>query len=171
MNIEAAMAQNEAQKTIENSDLKPLLIAPITEQLPDDGILEYVTVESIYDFAKFTAGSVVLVRSEAFDMLRVVSENSKWFGVTLKQLTGVPGADYNVAFDQVVWNLERVAYAPLVSELALDMEVAKETREKNLSVHDRERAQFTRADGSVKKLTGVALVTDEAIEDDDGEAA
>ena len=166
MNIEAAMAEADAARASEavEEGRKSLLIAPMTNEIPNDGILNYVTIASVYDIKHLPAHSVVMVGQADDPAYRVIIENQRVFGVALRVLTGVPGADYSTDFDQLIWSLERVAYAPLVSEIALAREVDAQAKSNNATQHDRERAQFTRADGSVKKQTAFDVA-----DNDDGE--
>jgi len=167
MNIEAAIAQHDAATIVENSERKPLLVMPHTPELPNDGVLEYVSAESVYDFGKLEPGVVVQIATDKYDVLKLVADNQILFGVQLRVLSGVPGADYDTEFDQVTWSLERIAYAPYVSELALEIEVEKQGKLDSASQHDRERAQFTRADGTVKPQTAFSVAKDKEYEDEE----
>jgi len=160
VNIEAALAQEAAQDVVETSERKALFVMPRTSELPNDGILEYVNAETVYDFSKLKPNVVVQIDVDKYDVLKLIAEHQVLFDVALRVLAGVPMTDYDPQFDQVTWNLERVAYAPLISELALEAEVEAQEKHANASQHDREREQFTRADGTVKKQTAFDMAED-----------
>lgn len=159
MNLESVIAAQAAEVIVSKEGTKLLFVMPSTDVLPNDGILEYVTLESLYDFKSIPARSVVQVRMEEYDVLGAAVSLSSMLALDLKVLSGVPSADYDIGFDRETWAIERVSYAPLVSELALEMEIARQTVKNDASHHDKERAQFTRADGTVKKQTEFDVVT------------
>lgn len=169
MNLETAIAQADAAKltTKSKKGLKSLLVAPAADTLPNDGFLNYVTVASVYDFGKIEDGAAVLVSIEQLGLLKLICANTELFELTIRVLTGVPGADYGIGFDQVVWNLESVAYAPLLSELALDAEIAKQKAETESSVYDKEMRRVTRSDGTVKLHNEFSVATASPMADTD----
>jgi hypothetical protein len=166
MDLEAEVLRRSALQRKEQDDagVKPLFVAPAGFDLPKDGMLEYVTVATVYDFEKLEAGAVVMVGNEPeqHSILKCVVDNSVLFGVSLRLLTGIPESQSDFEFDQLVWSLEQVAYAPLVSELSLQKEARRQEQMSNESQHDKERRQFTRADGSVKPHSEFSAVSSSA---------
>lgn len=167
MDIESVVARQDVKRVLDESERKIVFVMPSTGSLPDDGVLVYSVLESIYDWKSTIPGSVVQVPSDKIDLLVLTVENQIVFGVSLKALTGVPTADYDLPFDQAIWSLDRVSYAPLLSELALDLEVERQTEIANETQHDRERRQVTRSDGSIKEHTTFALAGADDSELDD----
>lgn len=143
----ALAAQDEATKRV-------FLVCPACEEAPADGVLSYVTVESIYDVKDTPDRSVMMFADPAVPVLALLAANQGLFEVELRYLSGVPGASYTHAFDSAAWNLERVAYATLVSDLRAAADHEQQLRAQNMSVHDRERKQVARADGTVKPFKG-----------------
>jgi len=136
------------------SDRKYLFVAPAPDRLPDDGMLTYIEIVGIYDVRDVPERAVLLFSRESFAVLKLLAENQIVFGVELHQLVGLPEADYSLDFDQVTWNLEKVSYAPLVSEISLAMEAQRQVEAASQTMHDIERQQYTRQDGSVREQKG-----------------
>lgn len=136
---------------------KTLFVAPSPDELPDDGVLEYVTVETIFDLKTVPDRSVVLVREEQLEMIRCIAENSTVFDLKFATLTGLPGANYSVSFDEATWAFDKVAYAPFISELRVAGEIESQLEAQNRTVHDVEREKYTRKTGEVKAHTNFSL--------------
>lgn len=145
-------------------DLKVLFVAPAPRELPEDQVLSYQVITSIYEFRDIEARSCVLIADDMFETVELVSQHPDKFGVRLVRIEGLPGANYSVGFDGAVWNTDRVSYNALISEINMVRDAEEASRIKDMSVHDVERQQYTRADGSVKDNTNF-LVSDEAVEE------
>lgn len=173
MNIEDAVLahETETRQTDDQSasqDYTVLFVAPNPDVLPNDGILVYNVVTSVYDFQKsFPAFSVVLIPDDMLDVLKVVVEHQDIFGVRLRVLRGLPQAEYSVSFDQQVWGLDQASYGPLVSEIRLEAELQQMSRSSNMTKHDIERAQFTRSDGVVRDQKNFDVVDEKSASLDD----
>jgi hypothetical protein len=165
MDIEAEVLRRRAAEHADQEEqgLKQLFVSPAGDDLPNDGTLNYVTLASVYDFKSYKEGDVVVVADEFVPELKCVVDNSGLFAVVLRVLTGVPNASANTDFDHATWKLEKVAYAPFISELSLQREVAQQEKLATESRHDRERRQFTRADGTVKAQTKFDLAGPEPV--------
>lgn len=130
--------------------VKTLFVAPSPETVPDDGVLGYVVMESIYDLGTVEPGSVVLVRPPLQPILKIVAENPLAFERRLIVLSGLPGAEYTSSFDGATWNCDRVSYAALLADLN-DARLRAEVEAAALETRvERERKGYTRANGSVK---------------------
>lgn len=148
MNLEQFDIEDEAV----NHDLKQIFVAPAPSELPDDGVLRYVAVENVYDFAQVPDRAVAVISRHGHAMLKCVAENTPLFGVRLIVLVGIPDAEYSVDFDASTWNLERASYMTLINDVRSASEIEKQIAAESMSVHDHEKARFTRADGTVKSL-------------------
>lgn len=145
---------------------RPIFVAPASDELPDDGILQYMVVASVYDMKDVPERCVALFDMQrSAEVFKLVCANAPLFGLELRALVGVPGSAYPIQFDEATWNLERVAYAPLISEIRLAAETEQQRRASLLSGHDIERAQYTRSNGTVRVDHKIDLATTEA---DDG---
>jgi len=130
---------------------KELFIYPATDELPNDGLLTFQTVETVYDLKGVPDRAAIAIRTEQVAMISLVAANNNVFGVTLRVLTGVPGAEYTIDFESAVYALEKVAYAPLVSELSLAADIAAQLRASERTVNDLEREKFVRSTGLPKE--------------------
>lgn len=137
----------------DEQDAKEFFVAPVTEQLPDDGVLEYATIESIYDISSVADRSVVQFSHSQIPLLKLICENTAILGLRPTVLSGLPGAEYTAAFDSATWSAERVAYSPLISELTLAAEVRDQLSASQLTTHDKEKMNYTRKNGTVKAQT------------------
>lgn len=147
-------------------DVKTLFVGPSTGELPDDGVLSYVTAESLYDLKDVPNRSVVLFHPSKYAHLALAAENTKLLGLRLLALSGIPGMEYTADYDRVTWNLERVAYHTLVNDIRVASEVEEALAAQNMSVHDREKAQFSRHDGSVKDMTKFDVAGSDPVSDE-----
>lgn len=149
----------------EDIDLKVLFVAPAPRELPQDGTLKYEILTNVYDFGTIDGRSCVLVADDVFDVVELVSRHPVMFGVRLIRLDGIPNANYSVEFDSAVWNVDRVAYNALISEINMVRDAEEAASLGNMTIHDHERKQFTRADGTVKDNNNFVLSDDSETED------
>lgn len=154
------------EETADDSS-RVILVAPAPRELPDDGVLKYVTVTSVYDMKDVQERSVALFAQADLPVLKCISENEKLFGCKLMYLAGVPAAEYTAEFDGVVWAAERVSYSALTADLALARQIHEGLEAQNMTTYDVERSRVERSNGSVKEHSKFALATG----DDDDVAA
>lgn len=146
----------DPNKSPEPGKLPILFVAPLGSVVPDDGVLNYLTLDTAVQF--FTAASldktdVVLVREDQAQLLRAICENSAVFGIEIKTLYGVPESDYKVWFDEATFGTDRISYSPFVSELRIAHDVVDmQERSREKSVIEREESTFVRKTGLVKGL-------------------
>lgn len=149
----------------EEIDLKVLFVAPAPRELPQDGTLKYEILTGIYDFGHVEARSCLLIADDMFEVVELVSKHPVIFGVRMIRLDGIPNANYSVGFDSAVWNVDRIAYNALISEINMVRDAEEATAIGNMTVHDHERKQFTRADGSVKDNSNYVVSDDSEMEE------
>lgn len=172
MDLEAAIEQQRGVNAAaaEAKGEKLLYVMPFDGVTPDDGLLKYAQVTSVYDFQNIADRTVVMFDEKDFDVLSCVVANQGLFNLNLVVLVGVPQADYTVTFDGIVWSLERVSYAPFLSELSIALEAEKQRVSSEENQYDREKKHYTRASGSVKKHNAL-LFSDVALEEENHDTA
>lgn len=153
MDIEAHIP--EAKKPVEQPE-KTIYFAPSPAELPNDGVLSYITVESAQDVINALDRCVVLLREEQLVYAQMIRDYGAAFSIAAKTITGLPAVSYSAAFEEAVYSFEKVAYAPFITELASEIEMAKDLEAQKRTAYDVEKAAFTRANGTVKKFTAFA---------------
>lgn len=153
------------EKEEEELDLKILFVAPAPREMPEDGVLHYEVLTDVYDFDRIEARSCVLIADDVLDVAELVAKHPVLFGVRMVRLDGIPGANYSVEFESSVWNTDRVAYNALISEINMVKEAEEAASINSASVHDLEKKQYTRANGTVKDNTNFVLSDDSESED------
>lgn len=146
-------------------DLKTVYFAPSPAELPDDGVLTYITVETAHDVISAPDRVVVLLREDQLVFAQLVRDYGAALAMSAKTLTGLPAVSYSAAFDEAVYSFEKVAYAPFVTELTSEIEMAKDLEAQQRTAYDVEKASFTRANGTVKQFTAFAE-PDEDVQDE-----
>jgi hypothetical protein len=170
MDMSAAVSQHELDSVIErtSTDLITILVAPNGSELHSDGVLKYIPVVDVSNLIDVGEGSVLVFEERDQRLLQMFVQNCDLFGYSLKTLVGIPNVNYGQWWDTSTWQLERVSYPAFISELSIESQLAAEHAAANLTKHDRERAQVTRSDGTVKDHSAFDLVgvnTDEDVGD------
>lgn len=155
----AAFVPSQEPETKE--DVKVCFVAPLPEEVPDDGVLSYRTIETIYDVASVEDRQVMLFHPLAHNVLKCLAENTATFKLRLVVLSGLPGSLYSAEFEKNTWNLERASYPTLINDIKHAAMLQDTRAAQNMSQHDRERAQYTRSDGSVKAFKNVESALDD----------
>lgn len=154
MNLEdivEAYDRKHGQKIGVDEVHKTLFVCPAGDELPSDGVLNYVTIETVFDLANVPDRSVVVIRPDQLGILKCVAENTTVFKLDVRVLTGLPGAAYGTEFEAATWAFEKVAYAPFISELRVASEIESQLAAQSQSQHDAEKERYSRKDGSVKE--------------------
>nr|UQT02509.1 P7 [Red mite associated cystovirus] len=168
MDMVAAVQQHEIEELIEerdNSNVKLILVAPSPDVLPEDGFLEYAVAADVKALIAAGDQTVLLFRESGSNLLKMLVEYQDEFELRVKVLEGLPNVDYAIWFSQLTWSQDEVSYSGLLSELSLQSSAERELRENSLTKHDRERAQVSRADGTVRDNTKFGIVGSD--DDDD----
>lgn len=147
MEVEVEKASNEGKV----KQPKMLFVGPAAAASPDDGVLTYSTIETLFDVANIPERSVVLFRDDQTPVLKCLCENEALFGIEMRVLSGLPDTDYSVDFESASWALEKVAYIPFLSELRLAADMEQQLAAQNSTTYDREKAAYTRKTGEVKE--------------------
>lgn len=158
---ELSLALNDAKSSVTTDAPFEVWICPTGAELPQDDFLTYTTVDSYFDICARVVDStqegaeivVVVVREDQAKYVRVLCEGADVIGLRVRALHGVPSSTYEPWFDDCTFGAERIAYGPLYEEWRVSVDV-ENLRAANTPKDDysRERAQFVRANGSVKEL-------------------
>lgn len=168
MDLSNIYSEREDDKT---SALPTRLVAPAMHVVPADSLISFAQVETIADVLAAEPRSVLLFSESALELLAVVVDHPVLFGFNTMVLTGLPTAEYSNQFESKTYSLERLAYATFTNELVEATRVAAALKEEGKTPYEREREQFTRADGSVKAFAKHSLAgAPDKVEVDDAEA-
>lgn len=148
---------NQLHAHIDKAAVNPLLmIAPISNTIPEDGMLVYRTVEKLGDLLETPkANEVVLVREDQHDILKCLCEYTALFGVDVIVVSGLPGTTYSPEFESIVWDKPKLAYHSAVNDL---IEVQRRETDtaadvKGSAIYGKEQQSFVRKTGNVKIFT------------------
>lgn len=169
MDIDSAIMDSHpaSHKPAKQTDAPTLYLAPITEELPNDGVLSYSTVETLSDLSSCADRTVVLLRDEQMDMIRCVHDYPSLFRLNLMVMTGLPAANYTAAFEEATWSYDKLAYAPFISELRVAGEIESQLQSQNETVYDKEKQRYTRSSGEVKPHSDFVVATHAGVSDDE----
>lgn len=145
-----------ASHSDKREEMPQRLICPTSASLPQDGMLEYIGVETLADIVNDKNMTGVLTfRPDQQELLKCYVQYYKLFGSVPVVLSGVPGVEYNADFENNTWDCQRVAYHTVVNDL---LELSRREGElkaerKNSSIYEKERSTYTRKSGDVKAFT------------------
>lgn len=94
-----------------------VLICP-TRDSRIDSSLTIAVAESLDELVNVINSGALAVSIANVRLLECLVEYSDMFLVELVNFTGVPGADYSTAYDQIMWQVPRVGYDAVVLEAA-----------------------------------------------------
>lgn len=94
---------------------RQLLVCP-KRDLRVNATIDIAVVETVFEATEVIKSGTLAISVSNPRLLKALVEYADLFGVELAVLTGVPGCDYDVPFDQVTWSLDRVGYDALVLE-------------------------------------------------------
>lgn len=169
MDLNRAMADHEvevAMKRSEERNLRVLLVCPANSELPNDGFLVYAAATDVKALLAAEDGSVLVFAESDNRVLRMLIEYQDQFQCVVKVLEGVPNVDYAPWFNSVTWSQDKISYSGLLSEMSIASSM-HDAKKDDLSVYDRERSQYERANGSVKLQDNFRVAGSE--DDEEGE--
>lgn len=143
INADATKQQREEYPT--------LFVGPLGVSVPEDGMLNYVTVDKFVDVLGHPAGTVVLFREDQAKLLAVLCQDSDVFERDVHAVYGLPATEYTRWFEEAVFAKPRVSYAPLISEIrnAREIEQVREAAAPR-TVTEREDARTLTKSGLVR---------------------
>lgn len=147
--VNEVFGAKEAIDAEKNNELV-LFVAPLGQAVPEDGIFDYTTLDSLSDVGPIAPRSVVLFREDQAEMLQVLCRNASAFARTLFPIYGAPECRYAPWFDEATFGLERISYGPYVSELRAAAEVKEQLAARDKSGTDVERDRYTKKNGEVR---------------------
>lgn len=104
-------------KAKQTSESKQLLICP-DRDLRTESQIDIQVAESLFELVSVIESGALAVAVGNPRVLKVLVEFSDLFDVAPAVFTGVPGCDYDVAFEQITWSLDKVGYDAVVLEAA-----------------------------------------------------
>jgi hypothetical protein len=132
-----------------------LMIAPIANDIREDGMMVYRTVEKLSDLLDPPKpNEVVLFREDQHDILECLCAYPALFGVDIVVVSGIPGTTYTPEFESKTWDKARLAYHSVVNDL---IEVQRRIDDsaaevKASSVYGGEQSKFVRKTGNIKEF-------------------
>lgn len=148
--LEKAGLRSSEEETKAVSELPSVFFAPSTEVLPDDGFLEYVVLENVWQFKDAAPNTVFMISANSFDVARTLIENAAVFGLRPLNLSGLPSAVYTPDYESAVWSLARASYQALIADLT----TAAHTRElldaQDKTIMDAEKERVSTKSGSIR---------------------
>jgi len=156
MNILDMLDDEKKEKEIV-TDLPQRFVCPATnDALPQDGVLEFVTVAKLADLLQNEpANTVYMFDEQSAPILKCLVDNFELFGFAPVLLTGVPGIAYSPAFENQTWALQRAAYHATVNDIIEFKRKADlaANEQRDSTIYGREQARITRKSGETKRFT------------------
>lgn len=152
MDLNRALADYQIAAKMKEADeagIRILLVCPANDELPDDGFLAYSVGADVKALLAAPDGGVLVFDEHHSRLLRMLIEYQDEFTCRVKVLEGVPDVTYAPWFSSATWSQDKVSYAGLLSEMSI-AESALEKDDGSKTTYERERDQFTRANGKVK---------------------
>lgn len=146
----------------EKPALPVLFVAPLGDQVPDDGVFAYTTVNDLSDIGKVTERSVILFREDQNAHLAALVKNAELFGRAVQTLYGVPGSQYSAWFEDASFSSERIAYGAFVAELRAASEIAEQKAAAERSGTKVESDRYTTATGRVRFAESIGTAKDDS---------
>lgn len=143
--------------TEEKEQLPERMLAPLPQTVPEDGVLTFVTVETMADVISAPKHAILLFGEHSLELLEVCVAHPRIVGFNPFVLSGLPSANYSAQFESKTYPLERVAYVQLVNDVIERRRTESAVRDEKETPYEKERRQFVRADGSTKELRGVRI--------------
>lgn len=150
----------EEQKIV--SDLPSIFFAPNVEQLPDDGFLQYVVLQDVWQFKDAAPNTVFLIPDTSYDVARVLVENALVFGLRPLNLSGLPTAVYTPEYESTVWSLTRASYQALIADLTTAAHTRELLDEQDKTVMDFEKERVSTKTGNIRGNEGVGVYKEDA---------
>lgn len=157
---------NSKQKDPKLSDLPVRLVCPAPAMMPEDGHLHFALVTNVADVMTSSDTDVMCFKPENFDLLAVVAKNPAMFGFRVEVLDGVERADYSVDFRGATLSLNVVSYTSLIANLVESKRTADLLADERATPAEKEMAQFTRKDGTVRPYTNYSALNKDNVDHD-----
>jgi len=173
MDLQREILRTEQAKG-DKPDVKQILVCPATPELPNDGMLNFIRIATVFDLKDVSDGTVVQFSHDQISILKLIADNSAVMNLDVKVLVGLPEAEYTSDFDSATWQQQRIAYQPFLTDLRLARDMKKQMDEANMTPYAIERKLVERKSGSVKVHEAEIFTEDRPLADDsdldDGDA-
>lgn len=157
MSIDAMIAQARRLGLIEEeapapaANLPLILVCPSPADVPADGVFEYDFFTDVASFVAKGANCVRMVQADQYGFLSAFASSAAVFGYEVISVIGVPSAEYDQDYADATFRCQKWSYMAVVAEMNEHREIDRvRDGQRDLSVHEKERAQFTRSDGTVR---------------------
>lgn len=81
-------------------------------------VVDIVVVADLFELTEAIKRETPIVSIDNMRLLELLVRNADLFKVKLVNMIGLPTADYSPAYDQIVWELDRISYDAMSAELA-----------------------------------------------------
>lgn len=81
-------------------------------------VVDIVIVADLFELTEAIKRETPIVSIDNMRLLELLVRNADLFKVKLVNMIGLPTADYSPAYDQIVWELDRISYDAMSAELA-----------------------------------------------------
>lgn len=146
--------------------LPVLFVAPLGDQIPDDGVFSYTTINDLSDVGGVAERSVILFREDQNAHLAAFVKHADLFGRAVQTLFGVPGSQYSPWFEDATFGSERIAYGAFVAELRAASEIAAQQEANNRSGTKVESDRYTTSSGKVRFSEKIGTAQDDKDDSD-----
>lgn len=166
---------------IKAKEKQRVLIAPMPQNMPDDGVFSYVPVTGLADIISVDPSKVYLFSdtTESKQTLAVLVEHPDLFDCYPVVMVGLEQADYNAEFSNLTWKCEQASYHTLVGDIVEETRAQRFRAESQKGTLQKETdrrttrtgqvRQFERFDVAKPKLSGSPAREESDIADDDGQ--
>lgn len=81
-------------------------------------VVDIAVVADLFELTEAIKRETPIVSIDNMRLLELLVRNADLFKVKLVNMIGLPTADYSPAYDQIVWELDRISYDAMSAELA-----------------------------------------------------
>lgn len=142
-----------------------IFVAPMGDQVPEDQVFKYTTIDDLSDIGQVEERNVILFREDQNTALTVLCKHADSFGRAVQSLYGVPGSNYLVWFDDATFGVDRIAYGAFVAEMRAASEIAAQTASLERSGTKVESDRYTRASGDVRFSKDITVGDDSDVDE------
>lgn len=140
-------------KKSEQKDLPIRMVSPRIDKLPEDDLLEFVSVTKPADlFKEYRANTVLMFDDDQLPLLQVWNTNQDIFGMQMLSVLDIPGASYDGDYTEYTTRAGKTTYHDLIGDLAETKRRNDLLAEDEKTTLSREKDRITRKSGEVKEI-------------------
>lgn len=171
MDLLTAFRTTEAVETAKREPIALVYVAPLPPSgVPDDGVLNYSTVETLRDIFVETTSSHCFLFSDSANslaVLKVINDNPDIVPFNALRLEGLSSVEYSAQFMRDSWALEAEQYVTVLSA-ATERKHEELVAQREAAVKStllREQKARTRLSGHQRRHTAFDIVKPDVSED------